>query len=105
MEITRDIIIDLLPLYVADEASADTKNLVSEYLQHDSELAEMARQYGTMELPEDTPVPLTKEDKMQAFKEAKRLMFLRTIILASIIAGSIIAAMLLAVLAAAFFIG
>ena len=33
MEITRDIILDLLPLYLADELSEDSKQLVNLYLQ------------------------------------------------------------------------
>lgn len=81
MEITRDVIVDLLPLYVADEASADTRTLVEEYLQTDPELADMAQDWAKTEFPGDIPVPLTKEDAMEAYKEAKRLMFLRTVIL------------------------
>jgi hypothetical protein len=43
------------------------------------------------ELPRNIPSPLTKEDKMKAYSEAKRLMFLRTIILAVLISGMILA--------------
>ena len=35
MKITRDVVTDLLPLYVAGEASADTRALVEEYLLED----------------------------------------------------------------------
>jgi anti-sigma factor RsiW len=35
MRITRDVVTDLLPLYVAGEASADTRALVEEYLLED----------------------------------------------------------------------
>jgi hypothetical protein len=86
MEVTRDVILDLLPLYLADEVSADTRTLVQKYLETDPELAEMAEQSALMELPSDIPVSLTQEDRMEAFKEAKRLMLLRTVILAAIIA-------------------
>jgi len=55
------------------------------------------------ELPGDIPIPLTKEDKMEAYREAKRLMFLRTIILAGIISFSVIAALVLALIRAAYF--
>ena len=81
MEITRNVILDLLPLYVADEASADTRTLVEEYLETDPELADMAQNWAKMGFPGDIPVPLTKEDAMEAYKEAKRLMFLRTVVL------------------------
>jgi hypothetical protein len=82
MEITRNVILDLLPLYLADEVSADTRTLVEKYLENDPELASIAEQSAALELPEDIPVPLTQEDKMKAYREAKRLMFQRTIILA-----------------------
>ena len=39
MEVTKDVILDLLPLYSADEASADTRALVEEYLAAHPELA------------------------------------------------------------------
>jgi hypothetical protein len=95
MEITRNVIEDLLPLYLADEVSADTRALVDEYLKTDPKLAGMAKESATMELPKDIPVSLTKEDKMEAYKEAKRLMFLRTIILSVVISGSLIAMVLI----------
>jgi|GEM_PF-3726290 len=40
---------------------------------------------------------------MEAYREAKRLMFLRTIILAGIISFSVIAALVLALIRAAYF--
>jgi anti-sigma factor RsiW len=102
MEITRDVILDLLPLYLANEASPDTNALVEKYLESDPELAEMARESAKMEFAGDTPAPLNQEDRMKAFKEAKRLMFLRTIILAAIISFSVIAILVFGVIAAAF---
>jgi len=90
MEITKNVIIDLLPLYIAKEASADTISLVGEYLESDPELAEMTKDTAEMRLPEDAPVPLTWEDKMDAYKEAKRLMLIRTIFLAGIISVSVL---------------
>ena len=82
MEITRNVILDLLPLYLAGEVSADTRTLVEKYLETDPELANVAEQSAAMDLPKDIPIPLTKEDRMEAYREAKRLMFRRTVILA-----------------------
>jgi anti-sigma factor RsiW len=42
MRITRDVVLDLLPLYVAGEASADTRALVQEFLDQDPELRRQA---------------------------------------------------------------
>lgn len=90
MEITRNVILDLLPLYLADEVSDDTRELVEGYLQTDPELAEQAAQSDIEALPNDIPIPLTEEGKMEAYREAKRLMFLRTVILAATISTSVI---------------
>jgi predicted anti-sigma-YlaC factor YlaD len=105
MKITRNVILDLLPLYLANEASEDTSALVKEYLENDPELADIAKKSATTELPGDTPVPLTREDEMEAYKEAKRLMFQRIIVLAAIISASVILIALVAVVAYFFFKG
>ena len=84
-EITRNVALDLLPLYLADEVSPDTRALVEKYLETDPELASIAEQSAAMELPGDIPIPLTKEDQMTAYKEAKRIMLLRTIVIAALI--------------------
>jgi len=39
MQITRNVIIDLLPVYLAGDASLDTRSLVEDYLKTDQELA------------------------------------------------------------------
>jgi hypothetical protein len=38
MKVSREVILDLLPLYLAGEASPQTSVLVEEYLKHDAEL-------------------------------------------------------------------
>ena len=101
MEITRDIILDLLPLYLADEVSADTRALVEGYLETDPQLANIARR---SRLPEEIPVPLTREDQMAAYEEARRLMFRRTAIWAVLIAFAFLACMGLVVLAVFFMV-
>ena len=103
MEITKNVIIDLLPLFIAKEASADTVSLVREYLESDPELAEMAKETADTKLPDDAPVPLTWEDKMEAYKEAKRLMLVRTIMLAGIISVSVLALLGLGAVIVMFF--
>jgi hypothetical protein len=99
MEITRDVILDLLPLYLADEVSADTRALVEAYLETDPELAKIAKQLATTGLSEDIPIPLTKENEMEAYEEAKRLLFRRTVIWAGLIAFALLSCLGLALLA------
>jgi len=104
MEVTRNVILDLLPLYLANEASADTRALVEKYLETDPELAKVAKESAAMELPEDIPVPLSKEDQMEAYKEAKRLLLQRTIIWASVIAIAFLTCLGMALLAYFMFV-
>jgi hypothetical protein len=85
MEITKNVILDLLPLYSANEVSADTRALVEEYLETDKDLAKVAQQLAAMEKPKDIPVPLSQDDKVKAFKKARRLRILFTIIIAAAI--------------------
>jgi hypothetical protein len=85
MKITKNVILDLLPLYAAKEVSADTRALVEKYLKTDPDLANVAKQLEGMEKPEDIPVPLSQEDKMKAYKRARRLKLLYTIIIAGVI--------------------
>jgi anti-sigma factor RsiW len=46
MKVTRDVVMDLLPLYVAGEARADTRALVEEFLEGDPELRREVREGG-----------------------------------------------------------
>jgi len=85
MEITRNVILDLLPLYSANEVSGDTRALVDKYLETDPELANVAKQWEKMEKPERIPAPLTREDAMRAYRKARMLKFLITIILAGVL--------------------
>ena len=48
MNVTRDVIIDLLPLYFSGEVSADTKALVQDFLRADPEFARMAQRFDTL---------------------------------------------------------
>lgn len=82
MEITRNVILDLLPLYLADEVSEDTRAIVEKYLETDPELANVAKQSAAMEFPGNIPVPLTEEDKMKAYRRSRWLLFLVIIVLA-----------------------
>jgi len=100
MEITRNVIQDLLPLYVANEVSADTRALVAQYLEGDPELARSARALAATSRLDEIPVPLTSEHRLQAFREAKRFMFLRTLTWAGVISFAIVVGLVLALLAA-----
>ena len=72
MNITKDIINDLLPLYVVNECSADSRALVGDYLrQHPKEAAELLRIMSTTVL---RTAPLAARlDEMESLRRARRL--------------------------------
>ena len=85
MNITRNVILDLLPLYLADEVSADTKALVKEYLETDSELANAAKKLTPLEKPEKIPAPLSREAEVKAYQKARWRQFLFILIFAGVL--------------------
>ena len=89
MAVTREVIMDLLPLYLSEEASNDSRALVKEHLENDAELARMATQWKDR-LPEPPPVPVNPEAQVTAYQEAKRQIANRVITLAAAIAFGIL---------------
>lgn len=76
MNVTRNVVKDLLTLYLAGEASADTRALVDEYLKTDPELAREleASRAGDLGLPDTRPPNAEK----QALDETRQLLKTRT---------------------------
>jgi hypothetical protein len=102
MEVTRNVILDLLPLYLASEVSPDSRKLVEKYLQTDPGLARLAERTAAINLREEVPVPLTQEDQMEAYKEAKRVMFWRTVVVAGLIVFVLVFVLIMVLAAGAF---
>ena len=57
MNVTREIVKDLLPLYVAEEASEESRAAVQEWLRTDPELARLAAELRDDAAPPATRVP------------------------------------------------
>jgi hypothetical protein len=89
-KITRDVILDLLPLYLEGEVSEDTSNLVKRYLDSDPELAEIIQHESEFNLSGEVPIPITKEQTMEKFLETKKWLTTRTILLNLIMALSFV---------------
>ena len=102
MEVTRNVILDLLPLYLAGEASADTATLVKNYLETAPEPAKIARQAAETGLSE-IPIPLSKELAMEAFSKANQRMLYLTLGLGAIYV--VVIAGLIALIMAIFYGG
>jgi len=86
MEISRNVILDLLPMYFANELSEDSRTLVEKHLEDDPQLAKLARKSEAMALSEKIPVPLTQNGELMAYRKAKRVIMWRTIAVAVAIA-------------------
>lgn len=81
MKITRDVVMDLLPLHASGEASADTRALVEEYLKGDPALARLASALAAGEAPPSTAEP-PREAAVGALERTKTLLGRRTRFLA-----------------------
>jgi hypothetical protein len=102
--VTRDVILDLLPLYLADEASEDTRQLVEAFLATDTKLARLAGQAAVRPLAKEgvamtdldnqldtllddvdhqlDPHMLQEKQNMNSFQRTKRLLFQQNLFLA-----------------------
>ena len=85
-EVTKNVILDLLPLYIGGEVSEDTVTLVKGYLDSDPELAEVAREMAQADSHHEVPAPRSKEAEMEGFEKTKQLLIIRSTIVIGLIA-------------------
>ncbi|MEP7135195.1 MAG: hypothetical protein ABI904_09710 [Chloroflexota bacterium] len=76
MKITRDIITDLLPVYLAGEASDDTCKLIDEFLKQDPDFAKLIAEQETPLA--ESPTIILKENEMQTLEKTKKLLWQRS---------------------------
>ena len=78
MNVTRDVVKDLLTVYLAGEATPDTRALVEDYLRTDAALAREveAARGGTLGLP--APPPSAPAAEKQALDATRQLLKART---------------------------
>jgi len=72
MTVTRDVILDLLPLYFAGQVSADTKKLVDEFLTTDPDFARMSRRFDAVLKERAVPEPDASERR--TFEKTRQLL-------------------------------
>jgi hypothetical protein len=94
MQISRNVILDLLPVYLAGEASEDTRVLVEEYLQTDQELARIVAESKKTPFTENVSIPINKETEMASL-EKTQAMVIRTIIVGAVALVVVVVAPLL----------
>jgi hypothetical protein len=79
MNVTRDVIMDLYPLYREGGASEDTRRLVEDFVDADPEFRRFLALGGEAELPA-TPAPVP-EAEMAILARTKGLIGLRSVIM------------------------
>ena len=82
MKVTRDVITDLLPLYLSGEASADTTALIDAFLAQDAEFARLVQAQGEFTLPKLADVSINQEEEMKALQTTQALLRRRGIFMA-----------------------
>jgi hypothetical protein len=77
MNVTREVVLDLLPLYLSGEASADSRALIVEFLAQDPELAERIRAAPQGLLGDAPPPALPADLEVRSLRRARRLINLQ----------------------------
>lgn len=72
MKITKETILDLLPLYLAGEASPATRALVEEYLAQDPELAQRVRRPPVDDFSHAAPLSVPPELELRTLRRTRR---------------------------------
>jgi len=74
MDVTREVILDLLPVYLSGEASFATRALVEQYMQQDPELAQRIRLQWTENFAKVAPSTLPPELELRSLRRTRSLL-------------------------------
>ena len=77
MNVTRDIITDLWPVYESGEASEDTRRLVEQFLDNDKEFARLIHELPDESIQMGMLPPLKREREVETLRMTKRLLRVR----------------------------
>jgi len=77
MNVTREVILDLLPVYLSGEASPATRALVEEYMKQDPELAQRIRLQWTENFAKVAPSALPPDLELRSLSRARKLLGLQ----------------------------
>jgi hypothetical protein len=73
MNVTREVILDLLPVYLAGEASLATRALIEEYMKQDPELAQHMRLQGADNFGKIAPFALPPDLELRSLRRTRAL--------------------------------
>jgi hypothetical protein len=74
MNVTRQVITDLWPLYAAGEASVDTRSLVEAFFRQDPEFEKTLQEQGTEIMLQQEIPQLPPDHETKALRRTKRLL-------------------------------
>lgn len=74
MKVSSDVILDLLPLYMANEVSAATRSLVEQYLSQDEALALAVRTHHALAPGAGPPIELPPELELRSLARTRALL-------------------------------
>jgi hypothetical protein len=77
MKVTRDVILDLWPVYESGEASAETRALVEQFLRDDPEFAELVRSRTPLASRPQSVPELSRDHELETLRRTQRLLLLR----------------------------
>jgi hypothetical protein len=77
MNITREVILDLLPVYLSGEASPATRALVEEFMKQDPELAQRIRLQWAENFAKVTPSALPPDLELRSLRRTRKLIGLQ----------------------------
>jgi hypothetical protein len=89
MTVTRDVILDLLPLYFAGQVSGDTKALVDDFLRRDPDFARMSERFDALLKERGTPAGEEARER-RAFERTRSLVKYRNQTIGMAIAYSLL---------------
>ncbi len=80
MNVTRNVVLDLIPLYAANELSEDSRRIVEDFLKTDPELAALVKKMAANGMRGTPPAAPSRDTELRAFAQAKKFLLVRTVI-------------------------
>jgi len=74
MNVTREVILDLLPVYLSGEASPATRTLVEEYMKQDPDLAQRIRVQWADNFAKAVPSALPPDLELRSLRRTRSLL-------------------------------
>jgi hypothetical protein len=74
MNVTREVILDLLPVYLSGESSPATRALVEEYMKQDPELAQRIRVQWSENFAKVVPSALPPDLELRSLRRTRKLL-------------------------------